>query len=93
MADIEPVREMGFFESAWWSFNNFFLGKKNVTAVEGEVVVPPKIPIVSDVMTGVGNIVSGVSGTIKNLPIYLFVILGFLGLYLLFMGRKGKTVI
>lgn len=49
--------------------------------------------VASGVVGGVRDAFSGITGTIKNLPIYLAVILGILGVYLILMGRRGKAVI
>lgn len=52
-----------------------------------------ELPIVDDLVNGVSGVFSGVTDTIKNLPLYLFLIIGFLGVYVVLMGRKGKAII
>ena len=92
------VRDMGVLESAWWSFRKFFLGQSNATTtnpVTGaeETVEPIKIPIVGEFATGIGNVFKGVGDTFKQLPKMLLVAVVFIGIYLVLMGRKGRTVI
>ena len=54
---------------------------------------PVEIPVVSDLVSAGKGIVSGVTDTIKNLPLYVFIAIGFIGVYLILMGRKGKSVL
>lgn len=94
---MPEVRQMGFWESFIWSVKTNILGMESVTtnpvSGETETVEKMKIPIVTDAIDTVGKAVRGVGNTLKNLPIYLFVAVAFLGVYLVLMGRKGKSVI
>lgn len=51
------------------------------------------LPIVDDLVSGISGVFNGVTDTVKNLPLYIFLIIGFLGVYVILMGRKGKAII
>lgn len=93
---------MNAWDAFWKGFlHPFDLGPTgDINPVTGEKMVPTKLPIISDiadgakvVVTDIKDALSGVGGVFKNLPTYLFVIIAFLGVYLLLMGNKGKKVI
>ena len=91
--------------TAWQAFwkgflHPFDLGPTgDVNPITGERMVATEIPIISDagkaiksLASDVKGVLSGVSGTFKNLPKYIFIIIGILGVYLIIMGTKGKRV-
>ena len=63
------------------------------TIVDSEVVEGPRVPIFSDMKDALENTFKGISGLTKNLPLYILLIIVFLGVYVLLMGRKGKAII
>lgn len=61
--------------------------------VESEIVEGPKIPIFSDLKDMLGDTIEGVGGLVKNLPLMIFAVIAFLGIYLILLGKKGKVII
>lgn len=47
-----------------------------------------EVPVIGDVR----NALKGIGDSLKNLPKYIWVILIFLGIYLILMGRRGKSI-
>ena len=61
--------------------------------VDSQKVLGPRIPIFSDLADTFASLIKGLGGVFKNLPIFILIIIIFVGGYLILMGRKGKSVL
>ena len=92
---------MSAWDAFWKGFlHPFDLGPTgDINPITGEKMVPTDIPLITDagkaiktVASDVQGVLSGVSTTLKNLPKYVFLLIGVLGVYMILMGTKGKRV-